>query len=78
VKEVTIKRARKAFGQRIKQLRKEQGITQAQLAYESELSRIEIARLETGTRGASFETLLALANGFNIPFKVLVDFEFKE
>lgn len=78
MKEAVIKRARKAFGQKIKQLRKDQGITQAQLAYESELSRIEIARLETGTRGASFETLLALAKGFNVPLKDLLDFEFKE
>jgi transcriptional regulator with XRE-family HTH domain len=78
VKEATIKRARKAFGQKIKKLRKEQGITQDQLAYESELSRIEIARLETGARGASFETLLALAKGFDMPLKDLMDFEFKE
>ncbi len=78
VKKTTTKRARKAFGKRIKQLRKEQGITQDQLAYESELSRVEIARIETGARGASFETMLSLSKGFNIPLKELLDFDFKE
>ena len=71
-------RARKAFGQRVKKLRKLQGITQDQLAYESELSRSEIARVENGTRGASFETILAISKGFDLPLKELLDFEFME
>lgn len=76
MKKAITTKARKAFGKKIKHLRKQQGITQDQLAYESELSRSEIARVEAGTRGASFETMLALSKGFNIPLKELLDFDF--
>lgn len=64
------------FGQRVKQLRKDQNITQDQLAFESELSREEISRIEGGKKNVALETNLALAIGFGITLKELFDFEY--
>ena len=72
------KKTRQKFGQRVKQLRKIQDITQDQLAFESELSREEISRIESGVKNPSFETIIALASGFDIPLKELFDFDYME
>lgn len=64
------------FGKRVRQLRKDQNITQDQLAFESELSREEISRIESGKKNVALETSLALAKGFCIPLKELFDFEY--
>jgi transcriptional regulator with XRE-family HTH domain len=66
------------FGQRVKQLRKEQRITQNQLAFESELSREEISRIERGEKNVALETNLALSIGFGITLKELFDFEYEQ
>lgn len=78
----TEKRSRKViimeFGKRVKQLRKDQNITQDQLAFESELSREEISRIESGKKNVALETSLALATGFCISLKELFDFEYEK
>jgi transcriptional regulator with XRE-family HTH domain len=66
------------FGQRVRQLRKAQNITQSQLAFEAELSREEISRIERGKTNMLFETNLALSIGFGIKLKELFDFEYEE
>ncbi len=52
------------FGQRVKQLRKEQNITQSQLAFEAELSREHISRMEHEKMNIGLETALGLCAGF--------------
>ena len=38
----------KAFGKRLKQLREEKGISQAQLAFEAEIQISQVSRIERG------------------------------
>ena len=64
------------FGQRVRQLRMDQKISQSQLAFEAELSREEISRIESGQKNVALETNLALAIGFGITLKELFDFEY--
>jgi transcriptional regulator with XRE-family HTH domain len=66
------------FGQRVKQLRKEQKITQSQLAFESELSREQISRIEREGKNVYMETNIALSIGFGITLKELFDFEYEQ
>lgn len=71
------KKIRKGFGQKVRQIRKFQKISQAQLAFESGLSREQISRIENGIKNVSMETLVSLSFGFNIPLKELCDFEYE-
>jgi transcriptional regulator with XRE-family HTH domain len=50
------------FGRLVAANRKIAGITQAQLAEQSELAVDTIAKVETGATGASFDTIEKLAN----------------
>ena len=65
------------FGQRVKRLRKEQNITQSQLAFEAELSREQISRIERGKTNTGLQTNLALSVGFGIKLKELFDIEYE-
>ena len=67
-----------SFGKRVRQLRKEQKITQSQLAFEAELSREHISRIERGKKNIGLTTALGLCVGFNIKLKELFDFEYEE
>lgn len=51
------------FGQRVKQLRKAQNITQSQLAFEAELSREHISRMEHGKMNIGLETAILFMLG---------------
>ncbi len=61
------------FEDRLKELRKEKGITQAQLAESIYVSRSLIAKFETGASYPNRETLEKLALYFNVPVSKLVD-----
>ena len=50
-----------SFGETLKRLRNEKGLTQQELANLSGISRVEIARLETGERGKKRSPSLASA-----------------
>jgi len=78
VKKSQGKKIRKKFGQRVRHLRKQQNISQAQLAFESGLSREQISRIERGIKNVSLETIVSLSIGFDIPLKDLCDFEIGE
>lgn len=51
---------------RLKQLRAEQGMSQAALAETSQISREYIARLETGHHDPSLSTLVKLAKALKV------------
>ena len=72
------KKTRLLFGQRVKQLRKAQKISQGQLAFESELSLSGISVVERGMKNVSLETSLAIAKAFGMKLKELYDFEYEE
>lgn len=51
-----------AFGQTLRELRKEKGLSQEELAYESGLDRTFISLLERGKRQPSLGTIISIAN----------------
>lgn len=54
------------FGQQVKRLRVERGLSQAQLADAAGTSEEWIRRIERGARSPSFDTLEALSRALNV------------
>ena len=65
-----------AIGLNILHYRKEQGMTQMQLAEKCGVSRNHIQRIETAATSCSLDTLIDIAQSLKIPLKKL--FEFKD
>ncbi len=57
---------------RLKDLRKEKGITQLQLAMELNMSQNTISRYETGVRQAGYDELIKIADYFNVSIDYLL------
>ena len=57
---------------RLKELRKENGITQSELAKSLNVSRSSIAMYENGDRIPSYETLEAISDFFNVSILYLL------
>ncbi|MDO3013328.1 helix-turn-helix transcriptional regulator [Mycobacteroides abscessus subsp. abscessus] len=55
------------LGARVRELREERQLSQAELAYRADINRVTLARIETGRTGVSVAVLarLALAMGVN-------------
>ena len=51
---------------RIKKLRKSKGITQLKMALDLNMNQNSISRYENGTRQADYETLINIADYFNV------------
>ena len=62
------------FGRKVKEIRIAQKITQAQLAYESDMPREQIGRIERGQVNTSIKNIEAIAKALNIPAKELFEF----
>ena len=62
-------------GKRIKQLRKNKGLSQETLGYECELDRTYIASVENGRRNISIINLEKIANALNVSLSVFFDFD---
>ena len=60
------------FAERIKELRKEKGITQLELSQAMNLSKGTIAMWEVGKREANFATLSKLSDYFHVPIDYLL------
>lgn len=56
----------KEFGKRIQDPRKRAGMTQEQLAEKLQFDRTHIAKMETGLRACSIDTLLELSDLFEV------------
>ena len=63
-----------AIGLNILHYRKEQGLTQQQLADKIGLSRNHFQRIESATCSCSLDTLILIAEALEIPLKSLFDF----
>lgn len=61
------------YADKLKQLRKEKGLTQRQLADEIGLGKSAIGMYESGKRTPEFETLEAICDFFNVNMDVLSD-----
>lgn len=57
---------------RLKQLRKERGITQLKLAMDLNMNQNSISRYETGDHEADYETLIKIADYFNVSIDYLL------
>lgn len=64
-----------AFSNKLKELREEHNITQAELAKALQLSRSCISMIEIGKNEPTASTLIAYANYFNLPIDELVERE---
>lgn len=76
MKSINSKTLLKKLGKRIREIRKDQKISQAQLAFESGTSREEIYRLELGYQNVTTEVLHAIAQALDIHIKEFFDFEY--
>jgi transcriptional regulator with XRE-family HTH domain len=65
----------KAFATHLKNVRKNCGFTQEQLALESGLSLSQIARIETVRINPTLSTIFTIARTLNIPLKELFNFK---
>lgn len=62
----------KAFGKVLRQLRKQQGLTQETLAFEANLDRTYVSLLELGTRSPTLDTIIDLSRALHVRFVELV------
>lgn len=58
---------------RLKELRKERGITQLKLAMDLGLNQNTVSRYETGKREADYKTLISLADYFDVSVDYLLE-----
>ena len=58
---------------RLKELRKQKGITQIKLAMDLNLSQNSISRYEKGIREADYKTLIMFADYFNVSIDYLLE-----
>lgn len=61
----------KSFGQHIQELRKDIGISQAELAFRTGFHRTYVGMIERGERNITLSNLLRLAKGLNKNIKDL-------
>jgi DNA-binding XRE family transcriptional regulator len=65
---------RRLLGKRLQRLRREVGLSQEELAKRAGISRVTIARIETGEQSPRYEALIALAKSLQIPLdRLLID-----
>ena len=58
---------------RLKELRKEKGVTQLKLAMDLGLNQNSVSRYETGEREADYKTLIMLADYFDVSVDYLLE-----
>ena len=61
----------KAFGARIKVLRKKKGFSQLDVEIESGINRVEVSKIENGMNNIEFATILKLAIALDVEIKDL-------
>jgi transcriptional regulator with XRE-family HTH domain len=61
------------FGQRLREVRTEQGLSQDDLGRRTGLHATVIGRLEYGVREPRLKTILRLADGLGVPTGALLD-----
>ena len=74
MKIVYSKKAIKAIGKKIREIRIKQNISQDQLAFEIGTTQKQISRIERGEINTSIAHILAIADTLNVSAKDLFDF----
>jgi transcriptional regulator with XRE-family HTH domain len=62
----------KLNGTRLKAIREKRGLTQKTLANKTGITKQTISNIETGSRGVSFEKILAISEALNVNHEYLV------
>lgn len=61
------------ISQKIKLLRKEQGLTVQELAYRCDIERSNLSRIEAGRSNLTLKTMCIICNALKIKLKDLID-----
>ncbi|QMU30502.1 helix-turn-helix domain-containing protein [Adhaeribacter radiodurans] len=64
----------KSFGQHLKKIRAEKGMSQQELADRANIAKQTIYRIENAQFAVTLDVLLALSEGLEMPLKDLMDF----
>ncbi len=64
-----------AFGKNLKKIRSQKNFTQERLAYTSNITLSQIARIETGKINPTLCTIITIAKTLGVEYKELFDFE---
>ena len=67
-------KAIKLLGKKVREFRKKQKISQSQLAYEANIPRMQVSRIERGEINTSISTILAIARVLDIQVKEFFNF----
>lgn len=62
---------RRAFGDRVRNLRSERGWTQEEMAERVDLHRSYLASIESGSRNPTLDVIVKIANGLHVPVSQL-------
>jgi transcriptional regulator with XRE-family HTH domain len=65
-----------AFGNHLKHLRKKHKISQQQLAFDADIDKKTIQRIETNQLNPSLDTLCSIALGLKISLSELLEFKY--
>lgn len=76
MKQKSDKKFIKGLGKRIRELRKQQAISQDQLAFEVGIRREQVIRIESGKQSTSIDILRKIADNFDMKLKEFFDFEY--
>ena len=67
-------KAIRLLGRKVKELRKKQKISQSQLAFEANIPRMQVSRIERGEINTSISTIFAIARALDVQVKDLFNF----
>lgn len=67
----------KKFGLRLRKLRQDKGLSLNMFAYENDLSKASVSKIERGIIDFRFSTLLQMANALEISLSELLELEKK-
>ncbi|MDO8367737.1 MAG: helix-turn-helix transcriptional regulator [Saprospiraceae bacterium] len=68
----------KAFGKRLRELRKAKNLSQEALAWKADSELSQISRMERGIVNAGLSQIFKIAEALEVPAKELFDFELGE
>ena len=74
MKYIRDEKAIKLLGKKVRELRKKQKLSQSQLAYEANIPRMQVSRIERGEINTSISTIIAIARVLEIQTKDLFNF----
>lgn len=73
IRRTTIKTEAGAFGQALREIRSEVGLSQMRLALDAEIDRAFVGHMERGTKSPGLKTILKLAQALGVSSSVLLE-----